>query len=208
MIFINLSDGKLTHEYYVGVIQACTQLLELKSNETGEQCGRLERIAERFGRHLKLPRQSLRDLIVGAAIHDIGKIGIPDPILHKPGKLTDKEYKIIQSHVKLGVSRLRKLQIPESIVTVASQHHEKYDGSGYPFGLKGEGIALSARIFTVCDAYDAMVSDRCYRKGMDHSVAIKELQDFSGIQFDPRIVEEFMKIDSEELCGFDGLSWQ
>ncbi len=208
MLYINLADRNLTHEYFVGVIQACTQLLELRSNETGEQCNRLEILAERLGRRMKLSPQSVRDLVCGAALHDIGKIGIPDCVLHKPGSLTDEEYKVIQSHVSLGVAKLRSLRIPEAIVTIAAQHHEKYDGTGYPSRLRGENISLSARIFSVCDSYDAMVSDRCYRQGRSHNDALKELQDFSGTQFDPKVVKAFMLIDADELRGFEGIDWQ
>lgn len=208
MILINLADRRLTHEYYVGVIQACTQLLELRSNETGEQCGRLERLAEIMGHQMKLSSREIRDLVCGAALHDIGKIGIPDKILHKPGKLTDAEREIIKKHVPLGVIRLRRLRMPESIVMVAAQHHEDYDGSGYPNGLKGENICLAARIFKVCDAYDAMVSDRCYRKGLSHEKAIQELKDFSGTQFDPKVVEVFLDIDPTDLQGYEKIAWQ
>ena len=208
MILINLADRKLTHEYYVGVIQTCTELLELKSNETGEQCNRLERFAEMMGRQMKLGHQAIRDLVCGAALHDIGKIGIPDKVLHKPGKLNPEEYRVIQKHVPLGVSRLRRLRVPESIVVVAAQHHENYDGSGYPNRLKGENISLAARIFKVCDAYDAMVSDRCYRKGLGHEKAVQELKDFSGTQFDPDVVKAFLELDPEDLRGYEGIAWQ
>lgn len=208
MISINLADRKLTPEYYIGVLNACAGMLELRSNETGEQCNRVERLAERIGRALKLSTPQLRDLVCGAAVHDIGKTGVVDAILHKPGALTAEERVQMEKHVEYGVKTLRRFRIPEGIVVIAAQHHERMDGKGYPAGLRGESISLSVRIFTVCDAYDAMVSDRCYRKGRSHEEATKELVRCMGDQFDPEVVKIFMTFDESELVDFEKVSWQ
>lgn len=208
MITISLSDRKLTYEYFYGVLETASKLLELRSNETGEQCFRLERIADRIGRSMNLEPTDLRNLVCGALVHDVGKVGIEDAILHKPGNLTDEEREKIKQHVDLGVKTLRKLRMPDGIIQIAAQHHERMDGHGYPAGLLGNSISLPARIFTVCDSYDAMVSDRCYRAGRTHHEAAKELLACMGSQFDPDVIKAFMSIKESEFTDFEKVSWQ
>ncbi|NTU60317.1 MAG: response regulator, partial [Deltaproteobacteria bacterium] len=126
-------------------------------------------------------------------LHDIGKIGIASSILNKPGKLTDEEYEIIKSHPRLGRRILEPISFLKGVVPVVYHHHERWDGRGYPDGLGGEEIPLGARIMLVADTYDAMTSDRAYRKGLSHQVAVEELERCCGTQFDPQCVEAFLQ---------------
>ncbi|MFH1645168.1 MAG: HD-GYP domain-containing protein, partial [Candidatus Omnitrophota bacterium] len=135
-------------------------------------------------------RQRMR---ISAALHDIGKIAISDSILHKPKKLTDKERKIIQTHPEVGAEIVSRIKGLKDIVGGIKYHHERYDGSGYPEGLKGEGIPLMARIIAVADVYDAMVSDRPYRRGVIHELVRDEITVNNSIQFDPFVVAAFLK---------------
>ncbi|HEX8117443.1 MAG TPA: HD domain-containing phosphohydrolase, partial [Pyrinomonadaceae bacterium] len=130
--------------------------------------------------------------------HDIGKIGVPDAILRKPAKLTEEEWVRMREHPSHGQKILRGIEFLEGAARVVAQHHEKWDGSGYPLGLKGEEIDLCARIFAVADAFDAMISDRVYRAGRTYEAALAELEDYAGAQFDPRVVEAFRRVPAVE----------
>jgi HD-GYP domain-containing protein (c-di-GMP phosphodiesterase class II) len=131
-------------------------------------------------------------------LHDIGKIGVPDAILRKPAKLTEEEWVRMREHPLHGQKILGGIEFLEGASKVVAQHHERWDGTGYPRGLKGEEIDLSARIFAVADAFDAMVSDRVYRTGRTYEVALAELDSCAGRQFDPRVVEAFRRVPREE----------
>src|SRR5256714_4807380 len=140
----------------------------------------------------------MRSLEFGSLLHDIGKIGIPDAILCKPAPLTDKEWEKMREHPALGQRILRGIKFLEGAARVVGQHHEKWDGSGYPSGLRAEEIDFNARIFAVADAFDAMTSDRVYRKGKPYEAAAEELGLFAGKQFDPRVVAAFHSIARED----------
>ena len=129
-----------------------------------------------------------------ALLHDIGKIGIPDAILNKPAKLTDEEYEIMKSHVLLGGEILKDFTMIENVQVGALYHHEKYDGTGYCHGLKGEEIPLEARIIGIADAFDAMTANRVYRRQLDLDFVIAELKRCSGTQFDPTLVEIMLSL--------------
>jgi HD-GYP domain-containing protein (c-di-GMP phosphodiesterase class II) len=131
-------------------------------------------------------------------LHDIGKLGIPSRILDKPGKLEDEEIEVIKSHPTKGVTILEPIRSYAELLPIVHQHHERFDGMGYPKGLKGESIHRSARILTVADAFDAMVSDRPYRKGLSEERAIEIIREASGTQFDPRVVETFLSMAEAE----------
>ena len=131
-------------------------------------------------------------------MHDIGKIGISDNILLKPAKLTEDEWVEIHKHPGIGCHILKGIDFLEKAATLVLQHHEKYDGTGYPHGLAGEEILLGARIFAVVDTFDAMTSDRPYRKALSYQIAREEIIRFSGRQFDPRIVQIFLNIPEEK----------
>ena len=130
----------------------------------------------------------------GSLLHDIGKIGISDKILLKPGKLTEEEWVEIRKHPDIGYRILEKIDFLKGAAELVLQHHERFDGSGYPRGISGEGILLGARIFAVVDTFDAMTSDRPYRKALSYRTAREEIAGCSGKQFDPQLVECFLSI--------------
>jgi HD-GYP domain-containing protein (c-di-GMP phosphodiesterase class II) len=134
----------------------------------------------------------LRHIARGAFLHDIGKMGIPDSILRKPGPLTNEEREIMRTHCGIGFAVLKRIPFLKDAAEIVLTHQECFDGSGYPRGLKGEQIPLGARIFAVADTLDAMISDRPYRKAMPISAAREEIRRYSGRQFDPRVVEVFL----------------
>jgi HD-GYP domain-containing protein (c-di-GMP phosphodiesterase class II) len=151
----------------------------------------------RLGREYGLDSGRMKSLEFGSLLHDIGKIGVPDLILRKPAKLTPEEWVLMREHPVHGQQILRGIQFLEGAAKVVAQHHEKWDGSGYPIGLKGEEIDVCARIFSVADAFDAITSNRVYRKGKPYHAAAKELDDWAGKQFDPLVVEAFHRVPQQ-----------
>jgi HD-GYP domain-containing protein (c-di-GMP phosphodiesterase class II) len=141
--------------------------------------------------------EQLKALSRGAYLHDIGKIGTPDAILLKPGKLTEEERAIMETHVRIGYELMCSIAFLASSAEIVLTHHERYDGAGYPQGLIGEGIPLSARIFAAADTLDAMTSDRPYRRALPYSAAREEIIRESGRQFDPKVVKGFLAIPEE-----------
>jgi HD-GYP domain-containing protein (c-di-GMP phosphodiesterase class II) len=140
----------------------------------------------------------MKSLEFGSLLHDIGKIGVPDAILRKPAKLTSEEWIKMREHPLHGQQILREIRFLEGASRVVGQHHEKWDGSGYPLGLHGEEIDLNARIFAVADAFDAMTSDRVYRAGRSYEVAAAELERCGSQQFDPQVVAAFHRVPKED----------
>src|SRR3712207_3870463 len=136
----------------------------------------------------------MRSLEFGSLLHDIGKIGVPDAILRKPAKLTEEEWVLMREHPLHGQKILRGIEFLEGAARVVAQHHEKWDGSGYPLGLREREIDLNARIFAVADAFDAIVSDRVYRAGKPYEMAAAELDRFAGRQFDPGVIAAFRRV--------------
>ena len=139
-----------------------------------------------------------KSLEFGSLLHDIGKIGVPDLILRKPAKLTPEEWVLMRQHPVHGQQILRGIEFLEGAARVVAQHHEKWDGSGYPLGLSGEDIDICARIFSVADAFDAITSDRVYRKGKPYKAAADELDVWAGKQFDPEVVAAFHRVPQED----------
>jgi HD-GYP domain-containing protein (c-di-GMP phosphodiesterase class II) len=180
------------------VICAFNQLLDLKDISTGVHSTRLAEWALRVARKLDVPENCLYQVEVAALLHDVGKIGVPDAILKKAAPLTADERAVINRHPEYSWSILRLLSGLEEASLYALHHHESMDGSGYPAGLKGDDIPLASRIVSVIDAYDAMVSNRCYRKGLPHQEAIKRLLESSGKQFDPKVVQTFIPVAEQE----------
>src|SRR5438270_2068732 len=169
------------------LICAFNQLLDLKDISTGVHSTRLAEWAIRVARKLNIPEEHMYQVEVAALLHDIGKVGVPDSILKKQGPLTGEERAIINRHPEYSWSILRLFPGLEPASLYALHHHESVDGTGYPAGLKKEDIPLVARIICVIDAYDAMVSNRCYRKGLPHQEAIRRLLESSGTQFDAHV---------------------
>jgi len=176
------------------VVCAFNQLLDLKDISTGVHSTRLAEWALRVARNLGVPEEDLYQVEVAALLHDVGKIGVPDAILKKTSALTADERQIINRHPEYSWSILRLFTGLEEASLYALHHHESIDGSGYPAGLKGRSIPLASRIVSVIDAYDAMVSNRCYRKGLPHAEAVRRLLESSGTQFDPEVVNAFIPI--------------
>ena len=165
-----------------------TNFIDAKDPYTKGHSMRVAIYSKEIARRMGLPEGKVQDLYYEALLHDAGKIGIPDAILTKPGKLTDEEYATIKTHTTIGNEILSNFTAIPEIRDGAHYHHERYDGKGYPSGLKGEDIPLNARIICVADSYDAMSSYRSYRKSYDNAKIIDELKNNSGTQFDPKIV--------------------
>jgi HD-GYP domain-containing protein (c-di-GMP phosphodiesterase class II) len=188
------------HLLLKSVICGFNQLLDLRDLNTGIHSTRLAEWAIRVARRLGIPESDLYQIEVAALLHDIGKIGIPDAILKKEGKLTDEERALMNKHPEYSWSILRMFSGLEKASLYALHHHESYNGAGYPGGLKGEEIPIGSRIVSVIDAYDAMISNRCYRKGLSHEEAVKRLRDGGGTQFDPNVVQTFIEIAKQEVA--------
>jgi putative nucleotidyltransferase with HDIG domain len=183
---------------YRSTLQALTAALEARDAETHGHSERVVTFSLRLGREYGLSAAEMKALEFGSLLHDIGKIGVPDAILRKPAKLTEEEWEHMREHPMHGQQILRGIKFLEGAARVVAQHHEKWDGSGYPLGLKAEDIDICARIFSVADAFDAITSDRVYRKGRPYEAAAKELDEWSGRQFDPKIVEAFHRVPRED----------
>jgi response regulator RpfG family c-di-GMP phosphodiesterase len=183
---------------YRMTLKALVQALETRDFETHGHSERVVTFSLRLGYELGLEEEALRDLELGALLHDIGKIGVPDAILRKPAKLNEEEWERMKLHPLHGQKILRNIAFLEGAARIVAQHHEKWDGTGYPHGLRGESIDIGARIFAVVDAFDAMISDRVYRKGCSYEDAVAELERCAGMQFDPLVVEAFKAIPSED----------
>ena len=180
------------------LICSFNQLLDLKDISTGVHSTRLAEWAIRVARKLNIAEDDLYPVEVAALLHDVGKIGVPDAVLKKQGPLTAEERTLINRHPEYSWSILRLFPGLEQASLYALHHHENLDGTGYPAGLKGCDIPLVSRIVSVIDAYDAMISNRCYRKGLPHSEAIRRLLESSGTQFDLQVVQTFIPIAEQE----------
>ena len=182
---------------YSGTLQAMILALDLRESETGYHSYRVTEYALNLGRHMDLSEAELSVLAKGALLHDIGKIGVPDSILLKPGKLNEEEWAVMRKHAELGYMMLKKIEFLEESANIVYTHHEHFDGSGYPSGISGKDIPLGARIFSIVDAFDAMTSKRAYRDEMTFEEAVERIKEASGTQFDPEIVDVFVKIDQK-----------
>ena len=178
---------------------ALSALVDLKDLHTGIHATRMAEWAVRIGRVLGLEPDELRDLELASLLHDIGKIGIPDAILLKPGGLNEEELEIVRRHPEYAWAVLRMIPGFDRVALLALHHHERMDGRGYPAGLADEAIPLGARIVAVIDAFDAMMSSRSYRGPLRVQDAVDELIRCSGSQWDPRVVRLFIAMAAEEF---------
>jgi len=175
------------------------QVLGFRRYETMQHSMRVAAYAILLGSAYGLKARRLRDLELGALLHDIGKIAIPRNVVLKPGPLTEKEWDVMRTHPRIGFQLLAELPNMGGAAQVVYAHHERYDGTGYPRRLKGEEIPIGARLFSIVDTVDAITCDRSYRRAQDFPVAFEELQNGRGSQFDPRGVDVFLDLPQERL---------
>ncbi|MCU9612553.1 HD-GYP domain-containing protein [Caldibacillus lycopersici] len=184
--------------------RALAKALDTRDTHTLYHSENVANFSVQIAKKMNLSEQKCREIQIGALLHDIGKIGIAEHVLSKPGKLTSDEYELIKSHPKIGhdiIKHVNNFQ-DSGVLDIVLYHHEKFDGTGYPNGLKGENIPLEARIVAVADAYDAMVSKRIYKNEMDYASVRQELINNKGKQFDPEIVDVFLSLlDQGALRG-------
>ena len=179
--------------YYIETVKSLIRALEAKDHYTSGHSERVAHYAMRIAKHMGLPDKDIKLLEEVSVLHDIGKMGMPEEILGKNGPLTTDERKIIEQHPSVGEDILRPIEFLKPGLSAVSDHHERQDGSGYPHGLKGEQISLFVAIAAVADSYDAMTSDRPYRKALTQEEAIQVLEKNKGTQFDARVVEAFVE---------------
>jgi len=185
-------------EAYVDAISAFIAAVDAKDPYTKDHSKNVAFYAVEMAKEIGLPASEIEDLRKACQLHDLGKVGVPHSIITKPGKLTDEEWKKIREHPALGAELIRPMAFLKNVIPMIRQDHERYDGKGYPDGLKGEEICIGARIIAVSDAYDTMISGRSYKLPFTREKAIEELKRCSGTQFDPKLVEVFLKILSRE----------
>ena len=182
------------------ILFALAQSVEQRDANTGEHCKRLAHYSMMLGRALGLPESDIRSLHRGGYLHDIGKIAVPDAVLFKPGSLTDEEWTIMRTHTTIGEGLCRPMKSLSGVLPIIRNHHEKWDGTGYPDGLKGEDIPLLARILQVADIYDALMSQRPYKRAFTHNEAIQVMLEEARRGWrDPRLVPLFATLF--EVCG-------
>jgi len=177
---------------YVDTVYALTRAVEAKDPYTNGHSQRVSQYAKRLGGFLKLDPNQLNNLETAALLHDIGKIGIEDSILNKPARLSQEEMVKIQDHPSIGIRILNDVHFLKDIKQIIYQHHERYDGQGYPQGIGGEAVQVEAYILSVADAFDAMTSDRSYRRGMTQQQALEIIAQEAGHQFHPLVAEKFV----------------
>lgn len=177
----------------IGTVTSLVSVIDAKSPWTKGHSERVTNYAKKIANGLELDNEWIETLTLGALLHDIGKIGTYDTVLDKPGPLTPEEFELVKKHPQKGADIIAPIKQLGSVVPIVKHHHEKYDGSGYPDGLRGEEIPLGARILTVADSFDAMTSDRPYRKSSSREYACLKLKELAGVFYDPKIVEVFLR---------------
>lgn len=185
------------YQAYDATMVSWSRILNLKDKETEGHSVRVTEMMVRLARHLNFNEQEIQFARWGALLHDIGKMAVPDSILHKPGQLTEDEWEIMRQHATIAYDMLQPIQFLGPAIDIPYCHHEKWNGTGYPRGLKGDEIPLTARLFAVIDVYDALTSDRPYRKAWPEEKARAYLQEQAGTHFDPRAVTAFLSMPEE-----------
>ncbi len=182
---------------YEETLKGWVRALDARDRETELHSRRVTLLTKSVARQAGIADQDLEDVRRGALLHDIGKIAVPDHILRKPGPLTDAEWVIMRTHPKAAYDILKPIKHLANSLDIPYCHHERWDGAGYPRGLKGDAIPLSARIFAVIDVWDALLSDRPYRKAWEREKVIEHIQENSGTHFDPVLADLFLKMMSQ-----------
>jgi putative nucleotidyltransferase with HDIG domain len=182
---------------YLNTVQALVSAIEASDAYTRGHSERVTRYSVALAKRMGMDADSLKQLEQAAILHDIGKIGIDVSLLHKKGKLTPADIDVLKLHPSIGVRILEPIHFLGTVREIIEQHHERYDGNGYPNGLVGNEWRLEAKILAVCDTYDAMTSDRPYRKALSHEITMREISDHSGTQFDPKVAAAFISMCNE-----------
>jgi HD-GYP domain-containing protein (c-di-GMP phosphodiesterase class II) len=179
--------------HYYNIVKALIKAIEAKDKYTKGHTSRVARLSKEIAIILNLPKNRIETLEMAAFLHDVGKIGIKDSVLLKPGKLSEEEYEEIKKHPEFGFEIIKDIEGMSKIAEIIKYHHERWDGKGYPEGLRGFHTLLEARIIAIVDCYDAMTSARPYRNALPHEVALEEIKKNSGTQFDPILARLFIK---------------
>ena len=178
------------HDFILCIIST----LEARDSYTSHHSSRVAEMTEKICDLLNLPLDEKEVYHIAAHLHDVGKIGIRDSVLLKEGKLSQEEWEIMKSHAIQGYNILKNVKSFEEVAKIVRSHHERFDGKGYPYGLKGQAIPLSGRIMAIADVYDALISNRVYRKAMSQEETCKIIREGKGTQFDPLIIEAFKNV--------------
>ena len=186
-------QAKKIRASFLSAITALAYALEAKDKYTSGHSQKVADISVAIAKELDLPQESIERIRLAGLVHDIGKIGVRETVLNKPGRLTDEEFRHVQYHPEIGEHILAPIADDEEILKLVRHHHERYDGTGYPDQLKGDQIPLCSRILAVSDAYEAMTSERPYRSKMSDEEAYEEIKRNRGIQFDPEVADAFLK---------------
>ena len=198
-------DNELYHEF----VECISSALDARDPYTGDHSRRVSDTATLLAKMLGLSDDEIQEIHLAAHLHDIGKIGIPDSVLLKPGRLDDEEWKMMKRHPQIGADILAKSPRFSRISAIILHHHERYDGKGYPFGAKEQEIPLGSRIIAVCDSIDAMASARAYRKALPLDTVYEEIEKNIGLMYDPDVAKKLLDNRSiieevyghKELCG-------
>lgn len=205
-IGVALENARLVkdlEELFIGIVRTLSKVIDTKSPWTQGHSERVTDYALSIGRAMGMTEAELKRLELAGLLHDLGKVGTYEAILDKPGRLTDEELEIMRQHPSKGAEILQPIKQLADVTAIIKCHHEFYDGSGYPDGIKGESIPLMARMLTVADAVDAMSADRPYRKGKPKDAIIQELKRCSGTQFDPAVARTFLAIIEAKAQGIE-----
>jgi len=200
MLQLNMSSTERTQ---FEIVIAFSEALDARDRYTGGHSHRVMEYSAGIARNMKMAESNIELLEKSALLHDIGKIGIPDEVLHKQSGLSDEEYAIIKTHPEIGATILKSIAAFRDLVPSVYHHHERFDGKGYPQGIQGEQIPLHARIIAIADSFDAMTSNRAYRGAFSRETALMELERNKGIQFDPVITDVFIDLLKDFPFNFD-----
>ncbi|HVA21383.1 MAG TPA: HD domain-containing phosphohydrolase [Candidatus Micrarchaeia archaeon] len=195
------AHGRTIADGFNATLVSLSKAIDLRDHDTEGHCRRVVEYTRMVASRMGIGGPELTALCHGALLHDIGKIGVPDAILHKPGSLTDEEWAVIRQHPELGAQMVADVRQLEHARQIILTHHERFDGRGYPQGLRGDDIPLGARIFAIADSFDAMMSDRPYRSSMTLDEARRELRRCAGTDFDPDCVEAFLGYSDAQLVS-------
>jgi HD-GYP domain-containing protein (c-di-GMP phosphodiesterase class II) len=189
---------------YTDTVDALMRAMEARDKYTEGHAQRVAELVKEIAKELKYNDWTIDKLNIASLLHDVGKIGIDDCILNKPGKLTDEEYDIIKSHPEIGYGILKDVKNLKDIIHIVKHHHERYDGKGYPDGMSGDELNLDVYIVQLADCVDAMTTDRPYRKALTLEQVISELENNSGTQFHPKVVDAYLNLQKKKNENIQG----